>query len=69
MQTFKYCIYCKYSMEKTKIYVVKVRINKANGQRVVTIPKEATDICEYVELKNHDFPSSTVKIGGKKNRI
>lgn len=56
-------------MGKTKIYVVKVRINKANGQRVVTIPKEATDIGEYVELKNHDLSSNTAKIGGKKNRI
>jgi hypothetical protein len=56
-------------MEKTKIYVVKVRVNKANGQRVVTIPKEATDIGEYVELKNHVLSSNTAKTGGKKNCI
>jgi len=42
-------------MEKTKTYIAKVRINKANGQRTVTIPKEAVDIREYVEVKNHEL--------------
>ena len=45
-------------MKKTKTYIAKVRINKANGQRTVTIPKEAVDIREYVELKNHELSLS-----------
>lgn len=43
-------------MEKGKKYIVKVRQNKANKQKVVTIPKEAEEIQEgdYVEIKKYE---------------
>jgi len=40
--------------DKDKRYIVKVRINKANNQRVVTIPKEAEEIGEYAEVSKHE---------------
>jgi len=40
---------------KNKIYIVKVRTNKSNNQRIITIPKEAEDVGEYAEISNHEI--------------
>lgn len=40
--------------DKKKIHIVKVRTNKANDQRVVTIPKDADEIGEYAEVSKHE---------------
>lgn len=51
-------------MEKIKTYIAKVRVNKTNGQRTITIPKAAIDIKDYVEIKNHELsPSQTFQEG------
>lgn len=43
-------------MVKIKKHIIKVRENKANKQKVVTIPKEAEEIQagDYVEVKKHE---------------
>ncbi len=43
-------------VKETKTHLLKVRENKVNKQKTVTIPKEADEIeaGDYVEVKKHD---------------
>lgn len=43
-------------VNKNKKHIIKVRENKTNKQKVVTIPKEAEEIQsgDYVEVKKHE---------------
>jgi hypothetical protein len=43
-------------VKETKTHILKVRENKANKQKTVTIPKDAEEIeaGDYVEVKKHE---------------
>lgn len=43
-------------VKKAKTHILKVRENKSNKQKTVTIPKEAEEIesGDYVEVKKHE---------------